>query len=152
MRSKTYSTHDQAKTSRKLVEELLTQGDQVVFAASGPSMTPVIQSGEKVLVAPIHSHRIMRGSIILFKKHNRLILHRFIRYEKNGRLRIAADAALQGIENVPQEHVIGIAMEKAMLEKQSIKRLNHSVSRWGGILRYYLRPLRRCIDFLRKKS
>lgn len=60
----------------ELVNDLLKEGHQVKFNATGHSMYPTILANEPVLVDPIDPATIRRGDIILYRSNGSLIAHR----------------------------------------------------------------------------
>ncbi len=140
---KTYTSGGLPPSGKKLVTELLQQGDAVRFSAFGPSMHPVIRSGESVLVRPVHDNDLRPGAILLFKYHGRLVLHRFIRHDRDGRLVTVADAALDGQDVAEAGDVVGTA--ESVRRRDRERRLDTRHACWYGLLRYHARPLRRLI-------
>ena len=57
-------------------EQLLAQGYSVRFRGEGTSMLPTIAPGEKIIVAPAHPGRVMRGDVLMFRCRGRLLTHR----------------------------------------------------------------------------
>lgn len=62
------------------VEAVLATGSEVKFLLRGHSMRPLMHDGRDTLVvAPVADHEIRCGAILLFRYHDRHILHRVIR-------------------------------------------------------------------------
>ena len=138
--------HSQSPQVADILVNLLQQGETVRFTAMGPSMYPIILSGDTVTVAPWQPDcRIPRGSIIFFSQHNRLALHRLIRQDPRTQICYASgDAALSSIELVPASNVIGIGL--SVTSNTKTRRLDTPSARYLGLLLFYARPLRRLTD------
>ncbi len=66
------------------VEAVLATGDEVKFLLRGHSMRPLMHDGRDTLVvAPVQDHEMRIGEIVLFRYHERHILHRIIRRRGN---------------------------------------------------------------------
>lgn len=138
--------------SKEWIYALLAQNTPVSFTAGGPSMNPTIRDGELVQIRPVQPKDLLRGAILLYRKHDQLILHRLIRINPgNGELLITGDSALEGLDRVRSEDILGIATA-VQRAGQSIA-LNSPTSRLRGRFRYFQRPLRRLIrDHLQKNQ
>ena len=129
---------------RELVYALLVQGTPVHFLPRGPSMNPLMRDGDVVCVRPTHPAVLRAGYIVLCRQHNRLTLHRLIRHDAAGeRCWIVADAAIRGIDCIPEADVIGLA--ETVRHGHHQRRLDTRYARWKGLARYYARPLRRML-------
>jgi len=127
-----------------LILSLLTQDTPVYFKAGGPSMTPTIRDGETVQVRPVLPADLSSGSILLFRKHNRLILHRLIRQDiRTGELLLTGDAALRGCDRVNPSDIVGLAASVQRDECPVL--LDTPRHRLYGRIRHMMRPLRRLI-------
>lgn len=139
--------HDSAvgtPTNAEIILDLLRQHTPVRFQANGPSMTPTIRGGEQVLVRPLESSELRPGAILLYRKNNRLVLHRLIKNDRRtGSLCFTGDAALDGDEAVDFSDVIGIA-ESVSRDGRDIP-LNSACARIKGRIRYALRPMRKLL-------
>lgn len=126
--------------------DLLEHDETVRFTAQGPSMFPMIRSGARVSVKPLRQEtRIPRGTIIFFRHHNRLILHRLIRHDPRTNICITTgDAALHGTQAVTLPDIIGIGCTVTHGTKK--RRLDSLPARHLGLLLFYARPLRRLTD------
>lgn len=73
------------------VEAVLATGHEVKFLLRGHSMRPLMHDGRDTLViAPVRDEEMQRGEIVLFRYHERHILHRIIR-RKGDQLVLAGD-------------------------------------------------------------
>ena len=129
---------------RSIVTALLTQHTPVTFAPRGPSMTPLIRDGDSVAVRPVTLDSIRAGHILLYQRHNRLILHRMIRRNrKTGGYLLAADAALSGADHIDGTVILGVATRVTRAGRT--RRLDITRARLAGLTRYYTRPIRRLV-------
>lgn len=132
--------------SKDIVEHLLRDGQSVHFRAGGPSMNPAIKDGDLVKILPVHNAlRIRPGNIILFRKYDRLLLHRVIKI-KGPAIFTAGDASLEGLEKAAAGDIIGKAFSVTRHNKTSA--LNSFWRERAGLLRYYTRPVRRVIHHM----
>lgn len=73
------------------VEAVLATGHEVKFLLRGHSMRPLMHDGRDTLVvAPVRDEEMRVGEIVLFRYHERHILHRIIR-RKGDQLVLAGD-------------------------------------------------------------
>lgn len=73
------------------VEAVLATGHEVKFLLRGHSMRPLMHDGRDTLViAPVREEEMRVGEIVLFRYHERHILHRIIR-RKGDQLVLAGD-------------------------------------------------------------
>ncbi len=129
---------------RTIVTALLTQHTPVTFAPRGPSMTPLIRDGDIVAVRPVTMDGTRAGHILLYQRHNRLILHRMIRRNrKTGYYLLAADAALSGADHIDGTAILGVAT--TVTRAGRTKSLDDTRARLAGLTRYYTRPIRRLV-------
>lgn len=94
-----------------LSAELLADGLMIRFRASGQSMTPTIQDGEAITVAPVHVVDVRRGDILLYRSGRGLLAHRVVRIEpqRDGapQLTLRGDASLTEDEPIAAAQVLG---------------------------------------------
>lgn len=135
------SETERALSHQEIVEALLKDKTPVAFRASGPSMNPTVRSGDLVHVRPVTLPDLRRGEVVLFRQAGRLTLHRYVRPLRDGAIGSAGDAALVSLEIVRKEDICGVA--KALERDGRLIRLDRRRSRWRGMVRFYLRPLRR---------
>ncbi len=136
--------------SREIVESLLQQHTTVTFQAQGLSMTPAIRAGDLVHVRPAAGPDLRRGSVVLYRNHGRLILHRLVACDRQAaRVRTAADAALAGGDWIPVADILGVA--ESVRHGDRLQRLDTAPARLAGLLRYALRPLRRLAIALNRR-
>ncbi|WP_418792221.1 hypothetical protein [Phosphitispora sp. TUW77] len=71
--------------SQLFCDEVIKSGKSAYLTASGTSMWPAIVSGMKAEIAPLGEELPPKGTMILVKGCNGLMVHRYwgIRYEKN---------------------------------------------------------------------
>ncbi len=135
------TTCDNARV-RSIVSALLAQHTAVTFAPRGPSMTPLIRDGDCVEVRPATTDDIRAGQILLYRCHNRLILHRLIRRDRRtGNYLLAADAALSGLDRIDGMDILGVAT--TVTRAGRTRRLDVTRARLAGLMRYHVRPIRR---------
>lgn len=133
---------------KEIVENLLRQRTPVVFQAGGPSMNPTIRDGDSVRIRPLEPGDPRGGAILLFRKNDRLVLHRAVRRDRRtGHVYAVADAATEGGEWVAPVDLLGAAEWRRRGER--LRRLDGATSRMAGWLRHALRPLRRAFAHLR---
>lgn len=133
---------------QEIIEELLSQRTPVVFRAGGPSMNPPIRDGESVRIRPLQAGDPRSGAILLFRKNDRLVLHRMVRRDAKAHSFYAvADAALEGGEWVAAADIRGVA--EWVKRGERIRRLDGALSRMTGLARHFARPLRRALAHFR---
>jgi len=123
------------------VAELIAKGHAVRFGVGGPSMGPLLRDGDEVTVHPAAPAALRRGDLVLFRQHGRLTLHRYVGRGSRGLLKTAADAAVRGIEVVPPDRLLGVALLRH--RDGRTRGLDTLAARARGLARYWLRPLRR---------
>lgn len=134
--------------AKETIEGLLSQRTPVAFRAGGPSMNPTIHDGESVRIRPLQAGDLRPGAVVLFRKNNRMVLHRMIRQQPaGGDVYIVADAAIEGGEWVAATDILGVA--EWVRRGERIRRLDGASSRMVGRLRHALRPLRRALSHVR---
>jgi len=125
-----------------ILTSLLAQQTPVTFQACGPSMNPTIHDGECVRIVPASARVLRAGDLMLYAIHGRMAVHRLIhRHPRSDRWLVAADAALHGGDWVAATDLLGVA--ESVIRGGHEVRLNTRRARWTGLLRFYLRPLRR---------
>ncbi len=125
-----------------IITDLIKQYFSLHIRAFGPSMNPTISNGDLVQMdaAKIAPPKI--GSIVLFPQHERLILHRIIRFRhKRNIALITGDAALKGYATIPVDDILATA--RCVIRNQKTIRLNTRSARYFGLIFYFTRPLRR---------
>ena len=134
--------------AKTIIAELLNRRMSATFRAGGPSMNPTIRAGESVRIRPVRAGDLRPGAVLLYRKNDRLVLHRRIRRAPaTGAFYAAADAATAGGEWVAEEDVLGAA--EWVRRGDRIRRLDGRSARMAGLLRYALRPLRRALSHFR---
>ena len=134
--------------SKEIIAELLQQRTPVVFRAGGPSMNPTIRDGDSVRIRPLEKGDPRGGAILLFRKYDRLVLHRVVRRQRQtGDVYAVADAATEGGEWVSAGNLLGAA--EWMRRGEHVRRLDSLASRTAGLVRHAVRPLRRALSHLR---
>jgi hypothetical protein len=97
----------------------LAEGISVRFRAGGGSMTPTIEDGEVLIVAPIAAPEVEVADVVFCQMRSRSVAHRVLSIERDAararRLTLCGDAALQIDRPVTAEQVRGrvIAVERA---------------------------------------
>src|SRR5574340_340831 len=68
---------------KEVSKELLNDGYNVRLRTCGPSMFPLIQTGDRITISPEEYFRI--GSLIVFIRDEQMVCHRLLRvFEKGG--------------------------------------------------------------------
>ncbi len=130
-----------------LTAEQLRAGYSVSIRTDGLSMSPTIQTGDTVVIDPIMKRPVRCGMILLYLAHNRCILHRCVGRERGTRrLLCTGDAALKGIESIEREAVIGVGV--SVRRHDHWKALHTRKHRAYGMIRYFVRPLRRLFAYV----
>jgi hypothetical protein len=102
-----------------VVEGLLAEGIPVRFRAGGRSMTPTIDDGEILIVAPAAAHEVDVADVVFCQTGSRSVAHRVLSISGDAagapRLTLCGDAALEIDRPVTAEQVRGrvIAVERA---------------------------------------
>jgi hypothetical protein len=101
-----------------LVSELLRNGHEVRVPCTGPSMLPTVRSGEWVVCEPIQPAKVRVGDVILFRRRNRIVMHRVLMCNGRGpgtRFLTRGDSVRKLDEPVLPADVLGraIAVERA---------------------------------------
>jgi len=104
-------------------------------------MAPLLRDGDEVAVRPAAPAEVWRGHVVLFRQHGRLTLHRCVGRGPAGELRAAADAAVAGVETVPPDRLLGVAVRRR--RQGRTRRLDSPAARAWGMARFWARPLRR---------
>jgi hypothetical protein len=97
----------------------LADGISVRFRAGGRSMTPTIEDGEVLIVAPIAAPDVKVADVVFCQPRSRSVAHRVLSIERDAaqttRLTLCGDAALEIDSPVTAEQVYGrvIAIERA---------------------------------------
>ena len=132
--------------STNIIDQLLSDKTPVSFRAGGQSMRPVIGDGDLVRVIPLKDEPVEGGTIILYRRGEKLVLHRAIRVSDE--IVTVADAAVEGAASVPRIDMIGRA--ETVERGGRVRRLDTRRARWFGLLWYRLRPARRVWSQLKK--
>ncbi len=144
MSKKLMSITSHTPDSGEIVTGLLRQNIAVHFQAKGPSMNPVIRSGDVVLVRPLAANEPKPGAICLYQAHGRLVLHRTIGRSKDAdTFRFTGDAALHGEETVLRNDILGLA--ESLTRRGRERALDTALVRFAGRWRWIIRPLRRLL-------
>lgn len=127
-----------------IITALLQQRTPISFEASGPSMNPTICDGDSIFVRPLVDGHILCGNAILYKICGRIIVHRcIINRIRTNRVFTVGDAAVKGGDWIPISDVLGVA--ERVCRKEKYHRLDTRFARWAGLVRFYMRPLRRIL-------
>lgn len=130
--------------AKTIIEQLLRRRTPATFRAGGPSMNPTIRDGESVRIRPLRAGDPRPGAVALYRRHDRLVLHRLLRRDPaTGAFLAAADAAAAGGEWIAEADLLGIA--EWVRRAGRVRRLDSPLARRTGLLRHALRPLRRAL-------
>jgi hypothetical protein len=97
----------------------LAEGISVRFRAGGRSMTPTIEDGEVLIVAPIAAPDVQVADVVFCRTRSRSMAHRVLSVRRDAarapRLTLCGDAALEIDGPVTAEQVHGrvVAIERA---------------------------------------
>lgn len=112
----------------KLVEDAITNEFSLYLAISGNSMSPIIESGEKILIRTVMIDEIKIGDIVIYKKNNKFISHRIISTDCP-QFMIKGDNRLIG-----QSYNYGSIFGKVIsIEKSSGMIINLEAKKWCAI-------------------
>ena len=91
------------------VEQMLQQGKEVEIAVKGQSMRPFLKHGEKVIVAPLTHHTLLkRGMIILARTADgTVMMHRIFRISGE-QIVMKGDGNLYQTEPIQRNDILGI--------------------------------------------
>ena len=102
------------------VEQMLQQGKEVEIAVKGQSMRPFLKHGEKVIVAPLLHHTLLkRGMIILARTADgTVMMHRIFRISGE-QIVMKGDGNLYQTEPIQRNDILGIATSVVRNGKQT---------------------------------
>jgi signal peptidase I len=110
------------KKIKGVSEELLNDGFNVRISTRGPSMFPLIQTGDRITITPGNCFGV--GDIIVFKREGQMICHRLVEvFEKGGikYYQTRGDSFFSLDEPVTSDQVLGKVL-KIEKEKVSLQR------------------------------
>lgn len=137
--------------AQTIIDALLTQKTPVIFRAHGPSMYPAIRDGDDVGIRPCGVDPLPRGGVVLYRAHDRLVLHRLTAPPtRNTPAWAVADASLEGGEAVEARNILGMA--KWVQRHGRTRRLDTWMARWRGLAWHWTRPARRAWARLRRTA
>lgn len=114
-----------------LSAELLRDGLSIRFRPGGQSMTPTIQDGEAITVAPVRARAVRRGDILLYRSKRGLLAHRVVRVEKGSdeasRFTLRGDASVTEDEPIAASRILGrvVSVERGGRELALVGRRAH---------------------------
>jgi signal peptidase I len=102
-------------------EDILNNGIDVRIKTSGPSMFPLIRTGDKVILRPEKNLKV--GDIIVFKRDDQMVCHRLVRvFERDGiKYQTCGDTHFGLDEPILANQILGKVI-KIEREKVSLKR------------------------------
>jgi hypothetical protein len=112
-------SHLQRGVFASVVEGLLAEGISVRFRAGGRSMTPTIDDGEVLIVAPATAHEVDVADVVFCQTRSRSLAHRVLSINGGAasepQLTLCGDAALEIDGPVTADQVRGrvVAVERA---------------------------------------
>lgn len=124
------------------VLEFLKADKSVIIAVKGRSMRPFLNEGERVVLHRFRKEELRKGSIVLAKEGQAMLLHRVVKITDK-KICLAGDGNLVQHEQVNLNDVLAIATHVQRDKKDSM--LNSSWSRIVGLFWYWIRPLRRVV-------
>lgn len=96
------------KKLKGVSEALLNDGFTVRISTRGPSMFPLIMTGDKITIS--QGEYLGIGNLILFKRNNQMVCHRLVRvFEKQGikYYQTRGDSFLNFDEPVTSDQILG---------------------------------------------
>jgi hypothetical protein len=126
----------------KEVERLLSNGENVELRVQGVSMQPYLRDGkDAVILSPFSPAELSKGKVVLFRYHERYLLHRIVKY-KGKKLIIQGDGVCKNQEEVLPSDVIGIVNTIICPNGKTISTSSFSTQVYWRCW-YFLRPFRR---------
>ncbi len=125
----------------------LDQGREVAIPVKGRSMLPFLRSGDKVLIEPLRTDLIRKGSIVLSETAYGVVLHRIVRI-KGSSIWLAGDANLVQEEEVCQQDIMGVV--KAVCRENQWNNVTHLQMPLVTHLWNIARPIRKFLYALYK--
>jgi signal peptidase I len=96
------------KKLKEVSKELLNDGYNVRISTRGPSMFPLIRTGDKITISP--EKKLSLGDIIVYKRDEQMVCHRLARvFEKDGikYYQTRGDAFFSFDEPVTSDQILG---------------------------------------------
>jgi signal peptidase I len=124
------------------IEEIISRGNTVTLKVKGGSMRPYLRNEKDIVVlSPFRPVNLKQGAIVLFRYHNKHLLHRIIEIE-NDTLIIQGDGVYRGYEKALRSDVIGIVHYIIRPDGKPVSTGNYFSLVYWRCWRF-LRPLRR---------
>ena len=123
------------------IEELLLQGKTVQLKPIGSSMCPLIAPNrDEVIIAPIESHKLKRGDVVLYRRVGSiLVLHRIWKCKADGYYMVGDNQCeIEG--PLAKEQIKGIMV--AIIRKGKHISAKNLWYRLGSGLWLWMRPIR----------
>ena len=131
----------------KEVKEILTSGNDVLFAINGNSMRPFLSNGDKVLISPAAEKDLTYGKIVLANSRFGYVLHRLV-WKNETTIWLAGDNNLVQIEKINKKDILGF-VKYADIDGKRINVLSFAHIFLSGLW-FLLRPLRLLIFKLKR--
>jgi hypothetical protein len=134
----------------KEVERMLSSGENVELRVNGVSMQPYLRDGKDVVVlSPLSSTGLTKGQIVLFRYHDRYLLHRIVKCKEKD-LVMQGDGSYNCKEEALPSDVIGIVHTIIRPNGKTVS----TSSFWAQLYWrcwYFLRPVRRYLLAIYKR-
>jgi len=115
-------------------EELLNDGFNVRISTRGPSMFPLIKTGDKITITPGKCFGV--GDIIVFKRDEQMVCHRIVRvFEKGGikHYQTRGDSFFSLDEPITSHQILGRVTK---IERENVSFLRRSLLLIHPILKF----------------
>ena len=140
-------------SDREIIESaisLVNEGMSVTFPVNGWSMLPFIIGGQESVVLVKPEHLAVGQVVMAFVDGHRYVVHRIIGIDGD-RVTLMGDGNVAGIEHCPLTGVKAVATH--VVDARGRKRNLYSKWRvWAARLWWHLRPLRRYLLFIYRKT
>ncbi len=71
-----------------MVQRLL-RGEDVIHKPHGHSMTPIIKSGQRIVLSPVALNEVEKGDVVLAKVNGRYMIHKVTAVGDSGKFQIS---------------------------------------------------------------
>jgi signal peptidase I len=100
----------QIKISHYTIEDFLNTEGVILYKVVGKSMEPMLRPNRDLVLIQKKgdTEKISENDVVLYKSNGKLILHRIIKVEGQGKYIILGDNSSRIEKNIPEENIIGI--------------------------------------------
>jgi hypothetical protein len=132
------------------VAQQLSNGKNVELRVKGKSMYPCLHDGkDRVVLSPVASGKLTKGKIVLFRYHDRYLLHRIVKCKAEC-LIIQGDGVCNNQEEASPSDVIGIVNTIIRSNGKTVS-TNSLPAQVYWRCWYFLRPFRRYLLAIYKR-